>query len=258
MAINPLPSSMEHSNDEEYIDIEVNSCSYFSSCPNSSSPQNREFEFQMASITNYNKESTTSPADELFYRGRLLPLHQKILQTELFEDLEDSFCINFLITPIGSPSQTCNVSFELNPNDHKISPKKLWTKFIKHSLINQKFKSSREFLKSLFSKSYGNCCSSKDMKVSKKKTPLKNTTRNNIELSLSSIKWQPKSRNGSSRSFSSTNSSSTGDSFSSSNWSFNSNNEFNFLKRSSSDIEGSIEAAVAHCKKSQELHWLRK
>ncbi|MCD9640491.1 hypothetical protein HAX54_025830 [Datura stramonium] len=260
MARNPLPSSMDHSDDEDYIDIEVSSCSYFSSCP-----RNREFEFQMASITN-NK----SPADELFYRGKLLPLHQ----TESFqeEDLEDSFSINLMITPIGS----CRVSFELNPNDHFIeltpsssivnqnSPKKLWSKLIKHSLLSQKFKASRAFLKSLFSKS--SCCSSKDMKVFKKTTPLRNSTNKNIgslssrSFSAAEIKsWHSPIKYFSS---SSTNSSSTTDgSFSSSECnSFNSNNgfyELNFLKRSTStftsEIEGSIEAAIAYCKKSQDL-----
>ncbi|MCD9640492.1 hypothetical protein HAX54_025831 [Datura stramonium] len=267
MARNPLPSTMDHSDDEDYIDIEVSSCSYFSSCP-----QNREFEFQMASITN-NK----SPADELFHRGKLLPLHQ----TESFqeEDLEDSFSINLMITPVGS----CRVSFELNPNDHFFeltpsssivnhnSPKKLWSKLIKHSLVSHKFKASRAFLKSLLSKSSctnGNSCSSKDMKVSKKKKPLENTSNGtscaikNIEglssrsFSAAEIKWHYPTKCLSS---SLTNSSSNGGSFSSSNRSFNSNDgfyELNFLKRSSSftsGIEGSIEAAVAHCKKSQDF-----
>ncbi|TKY62222.1 membrane-associated kinase regulator 4 [Spatholobus suberectus] len=49
--------------DEDYIDIEL------SSSPNIFPPQNREFEFQNK------RESTTSPADELFYKGKLLPLH---------------------------------------------------------------------------------------------------------------------------------------------------------------------------------------
>jgi len=187
---------MNHSNDEEYIEIEVNSYYYFSSSSsNSSSSQ----------ITKNN--------------------------SQFFEDLEDSFCINLLITPISSPSQTSMVSFELNPNDHKIiSPKKLWSKFmIKPSLINQKFKASRAFLKSLFSKSSctnSNCCSSKDMKISKKKTS------NNEGLSS---RWQYSSING--ESFSS----------STSNSSFNSINGFT--------SEDSIEAAVAHCKKSQQCGW---
>lgn len=231
------------SNDDDYIDIEVSSCSYFSLCPNSST-QNKEIEFQMASITNYKKESTTSPANELFSKGRV----QKILQTEVFEE-EDYFSINFLITPIGSPSQSCMVSFEPNPKDHKISSKKLWYKMIKHSLIIQKFKASRAFLKSLFTKSSCtnyNCCCTNNMKVSKKKTPFKNTTRNNIG-SLSSIKWQPKSSNGGSSSFSSTNSSSTFDSFSSSH---SCSLYSNFLKKSN-NFTSDIDAAIAHCKKSQ-------
>ncbi|XP_055806847.1 probable membrane-associated kinase regulator 3 [Solanum dulcamara] len=250
MAINPLPSSMYHLHDEEYIDIEVSSYYYFSSstCPNSSSPQNSEFEFQ---ITNYNKESTTFPADELFYRGKLLPLHQKILQTKPFEGLEDSFCINFLITPIVSPTQTCNVSFELNPNNHKISPNKLWSNLIKHSLKIQKFKASKAFLKSLFIKSSCtniNICSSKDMKVSKKKTTNNTSCAINKNEGLSS-RWHSSTKCLFS---SSTNSSTNGGSFSSSssNSSFNSNNGF-----TSEIVEGSIEAAVAHCKKSQEFGW---
>ncbi|WMV52068.1 hypothetical protein MTR67_045456 [Solanum verrucosum] len=189
---------MDHLDDEEYIDIEVSSYYYFSS----SSPQNKEFEFQ---ITNYNKE----------------------------EDLEDSFCINLFITPISSPSQTCLVSFELNPNDHNIiSPKKLWSKLmIEPSLIIKKFKASRAFLKSLFSIS--SCTNDKDIKVSKKKTSNRTSRWHSSTKCLSS---------------SSTNSSTNGDSFSTpSNSSFNSNNTF-----TSEIVEDSIEAAIAHCKKSQQ------
>ncbi|XP_059298244.1 probable membrane-associated kinase regulator 4 [Lycium ferocissimum] len=291
MANNFLPVYKDHLDEEDYIDIEVSPCSYFFSCPKSS-PQNREFEFKMASNTN-DKKSTTSPADELFYKGRLLPLHQKFLQTEPFQqDLEEeTFCINFLITPIGScnvsPAHSCSVSFELNhPNGHFFewtstefttssssmdnhnSPnKKVWSKklnLIKYSLISQKLKASRAYLKSLFTKSScssGNSCSRNDMKLSKKKTPFKNTyigTRLNpiIEradgtrsFSAAETKWNSPRKCLSS---SSTNSSSTGGSFSSSNSSFNSNNDFYELNFTS-EIEGSIEAAVAHCKKSQKL-----
>ncbi|KAF3638977.1 hypothetical protein FXO38_22932 [Capsicum annuum] len=279
MANNPLPLLMDYSDEEDYIDIEVlSSCSYFSSCPNSS-PLNREFEFQMASITN-NKESTIAPADELFYRGKLLPLHQKSqriapFEEDLEEGEEESFCINFLIAPISSASQSCRVSFEFNPNDlffersrteltissHNKSPNKLWSKLINQSLINQKFKASKAFLKSLFSKS--SCCS-EELKVSKKTTPFRNTAKNIEGLSSRSFsaaetKWHPPIKGLSSSSTNS--SSSTGGSFSSSSCSFNSNNgfyELNFLKRSNSftsGFEGSIEAAVAHCKKSLECGW---
>nr|GMC82261.1 probable membrane-associated kinase regulator 4 [Ipomoea batatas] len=50
--------------DDEYIDIEVNSFS----------PQSTDFEFQMPSSLNDNKELTMLPADDLFYKGKLLPL----------------------------------------------------------------------------------------------------------------------------------------------------------------------------------------
>ncbi|KAJ8570803.1 hypothetical protein K7X08_037775 [Anisodus acutangulus] len=267
---------MDHLDEEDYIDIEVSSCSYFS-------PQTREFEFKMASITN-DKKTTTSHADEIFYRGRLLPLHQKLVQTDPFEE-EESFCIDFLIS---TPSHSCRVSFEINPNDHLFewsstelstttsssidnSAKKVWSKklnLITHSLITQKFTASRAFLKSLFSKSsssYGNSCSSKNLKLSKKNFPLKNSTTNGSSSRLASItknidradhsksfsadeiKW-----NSPTKCLSSTNSSSNGGSFSSSNYSFNSNNGFYELNFTS-ELEGSIEGAVAYCKKSQEL-----
>ncbi|KAH0995638.1 hypothetical protein GBA52_019502 [Prunus armeniaca] len=74
--------------DEDYIDMEVSSSSNFFCYSIGSPPQTREFEFQMSSISQ-DKETTTSPADELFYKGKLLPLHlpprlqmvQKILQS---------------------------------------------------------------------------------------------------------------------------------------------------------------------------------
>ncbi|OIT39377.1 PREDICTED: probable membrane-associated kinase regulator 4 [Nicotiana attenuata] len=278
---NSPPSSKNQLDEEDYIDIEVNSYySYISSPSTISSPQNREFEFQMASITN-DKKTTTSPADELFFKGKLLPLHQKILPTySIEEDEEESFCMNFFITSnSNSPTRPCNistseycrVSFELNPNestssidDNNSSPKKLWSKklkLFKSSLVNQKIKASREFLKSLFTK------------YSCKKTPLKNNGMCGASPTLSSIiknidradednnvnnyirsfstaaeiKW-----NSPTKSLSSSCGGST--SFSSSNCSFNSNNGFydlSLLKRSNSFTSemSSIEAAIAHCKK---------
>lgn len=58
--------------DEDYIDMEISSFSKFFSL--SSPPQTREFEFQMSS-SSVEREPTNSPADELFYKGKLLPLH---------------------------------------------------------------------------------------------------------------------------------------------------------------------------------------
>ncbi|KAK4731064.1 hypothetical protein R3W88_024052 [Solanum pinnatisectum] len=116
----PPPSSkIKNSNEEQeedYIDMEVTSSS---SC---SSPQiSREFEFQMASISINDKEAatTTSPADELFYRGKLLPLHlpprlemvQKLLKNSKIEsfqqqqDDDERFSIS-----TRTPFDSCNIS----------------------------------------------------------------------------------------------------------------------------------------------------
>nr|GMD62691.1 probable membrane-associated kinase regulator 4 [Ipomoea batatas] len=265
----------------------------------SSSPQIREFEFQMASIS-VEKGPSTSPADELFYRGKLLPLHlpprlqmvQKLLQntpTTIEEEEEESFCgMPFISTATSStdtstpmescnisPSESCRVSCELNPDDCYFEwssefstfinshPKKSWAKklkLVKQSLISQKLKASKAYLKGLFTKSgcsdescakAANCCNhpesdqqqglngqdfsinNKYMKVGMRpslpyigKCPhptiasvIKNGERDGVEDTLSNP------------------------------------------RRSSSDtseIEGSIQAAIAHCKKSQELSSSRK
>ncbi|XP_009776902.1 probable membrane-associated kinase regulator 4 [Nicotiana sylvestris] len=100
MATNPpqfSSSKIKNVDEEDYIDMEVSSCT-------SSSPQSRDFEFQMSSISIDKEITTTSPADELFYRGKLLPLHlpprlemvQKLLHTsnlETFQE-EERFSIN--------------------------------------------------------------------------------------------------------------------------------------------------------------------
>ncbi|XP_060206193.1 probable membrane-associated kinase regulator 4 [Lycium barbarum] len=90
-----LIKNSSNEEEEDYIDMEVTSSS--SSSSSSSSPQiSREFEFQMSSVSINDKDTTTtttSPADELFYRGKLLPLHlpprlemvQKLLQTSKIE-----------------------------------------------------------------------------------------------------------------------------------------------------------------------------
>ncbi|GKV28539.1 hypothetical protein SLEP1_g37576 [Rubroshorea leprosula] len=170
MAVN-LPS-YDHA-DEDYIDMEI------SSFPNSfchsvcSPPHTREFEFQMSS-SSMEREPTTSPADELFYKGKLLPLHlpprlqmfEKLLENSnsIYEDNKDNFD-EFYSTPLAttlttptttstpfescniSPSESCQVSRELNPEEYFFEypsdesgfigehPKKSWTKKLK--LIRQ-------------------------------------------------------------------------------------------------------------------------
>ncbi|XP_010326048.2 probable membrane-associated kinase regulator 4 [Solanum lycopersicum] len=116
---NEEQQEQEQEEEEDYIDMEVTS----SSC--CSSPQiSREFEFQMASISINDKEAAatttlTSPADELFYRGKLLPLHlpprlemvQKLLKNSKIESFqqqqEDDERFSISTT---TPFDSCNIS----------------------------------------------------------------------------------------------------------------------------------------------------
>lgn len=332
----------------------------------SSPPQTREFEFQMSSsVSDNDTELTTSPADVLFYKGKLLPLHlpprlqmvQKILQTasnntinkpeQGFEAayINPSFITAASTTPSTntststplescniSPSESCRVSCELNPDeyfsewanemsvfigDHHHTKKSWSTKLkqIKQSSLGQKIKQSRAYLKSLFSKSAcnsdGSCakpacnnviveeervssrgkdCLNKYVNGVAKRNPFGRITTNGGRYQISpssttttlmkSIEndqmgdiYQVEGGllNSQRRSFSgviqrhystTTSTSSSGSSSSSSSFSFSSNGSYNdsqFLKRSSSansELESSIEGAIAHCKQSHQL--LRK
>ncbi|OVA18242.1 hypothetical protein BVC80_1835g674 [Macleaya cordata] len=184
-------SSCDHA-DEDYIDMEVSSSSTLF-CYSISSPQQpREFEFQMFSPS-LEREPTISPADELFYKGKLLPLHlpprlqmvQKLLQSSntSHENKAETFEQNYTnttptpttstsSTPFEScnvsPSHSCPVSRELNPTEYFFEcptevlgfiddhPKKSWSKklkLIKQSSLGMKLKASGAYVKSLFSKS---------------------------------------------------------------------------------------------------------
>lgn len=324
-------ASSNHHADEDYIDMEVSfsSSSNFLCYSISSPPHNREFEFQMCSVSKDKDATTTSPADELFYKGKLLPLHlpprllmvQSLLQNSKTEDesLEENFSIPFIntssaantntSTPLEScnvsPSESCRVSSELNPDEYFFEwsnemsgfinddqSKKSWTrklKQIKKSSLGQKLKASRAYLMSLFSKSTfsdefcakaacnveaeniskGSDCLNKYMKLANK-SPFgkidnggyKSIKKEMIEDAANSHR---KSFSGAiqrhspmkcSSSSTSTSSSGSFTSSSSSSFSFSSIGFYNLqlLKRSSSansDIESSIEGAIAHCKQSQ-------
>ncbi|KAF8397567.1 hypothetical protein HHK36_016487 [Tetracentron sinense] len=181
MAINS--SSYEHG-DEDYIDIEIR--------PHSNSPPHpSEFEFKMSS-SSLGRETTTSSADELFYKGKLLPLHlpprlqmvQKLLhnsnttrenKTEAFKKHHSTpfTTTKPSTTTTSTPYESCNISTsdscgvsgELNPDEYFLDcstevscfisehPKKSWSKKLKQSSLGLKLKASRAYLKSLFSKS---------------------------------------------------------------------------------------------------------
>ncbi|KAI3793668.1 hypothetical protein L1987_36288 [Smallanthus sonchifolius] len=315
MAANLLSCTYE---DEEFIDMEVVSSSSHSNSPSKS----REFEFQMA---NNSIVHSNSPADELFYKGRLLPLHlpprvqmvKSLLQNAKFkqdEEQQEEF-ITFSTPMVQScnisPSESCRVSTELNPDEYFFErsteltgfigdhPKKYcgpWTKklrLIKHCSITQKLKASRSYLKSLFNKSGcgsdGYPCAKQEieqdcdqnfwqkyLKMCKKsgfgqiqtgKYPtlanvLKGIEEHGNEDVFDSNCNHRKSFSGAIKrkcSPSSTSTSSSSSASGSSSSSFNYSNgiyELQLLKRNSSadsELEGSIEAAIDHCKKSQQL-----
>ncbi|POO02445.1 putative membrane-associated kinase regulator [Trema orientale] len=330
-----------HLIDEDYIDMEISSSpssSSFFRYSVSSPPQSKEFEFQMSSVFDQERETTTYfPADELFYKGKLLPLHlpprlqmvQKILQSSKTttstdgseEAFEENFTIPFIATsstapctntntPLEScnisPSESCRVSCELNPDEYlsewatEVSvfigggrPKiKSWSWKLKQSSLGRKLKASRAYLKSLFNKpanSEGSCAKatcnikaelmnasgSKDKDYLDKsiKNAAKNGRYQQISSLMKSIENEIMAEAGVSnshrKSFSgviqrhsgtkslSTSTSSSGSSSSSSSFSLSSNGCYDLqsLKRSSSansELESSIEGAIAHCKQSSQ------
>ncbi|XP_023528871.1 probable membrane-associated kinase regulator 4 [Cucurbita pepo subsp. pepo] len=168
---------------EDYIEMDISSSSNFRYSLNSP-PQPREFEFQMNAVS-LGRETAISPADELFYKGKLLPLHlppriqmvQKLIQNsnahhETEPCFEENFQISFISTSSVSstnasiytphksfnfsPAESCRFSFELKPVDH-------WTnaemgscqelKQNRQSSLFRTLKASRAYIRSLFNKS---------------------------------------------------------------------------------------------------------
>ncbi|KAK8563648.1 hypothetical protein V6N13_006114 [Hibiscus sabdariffa] len=298
-------ASFNNEEDEEYIDMEVSSSSSKFLCYSiSSPPQSREFEFQLCAVDCNGEITSTSPADELFYKGKLLPLHlpprlqmvQKLLQSPSNGDVHAAGSINESV-PLES---SCRMSSELNPDDYFFEwstemngftgngSNKSWSKKLKQmkqSSITQKLKVSSEYLKSLFSKSAcsdescakaaacnagaenGSKTNNRYMRMAKR-----NSFRNidKVRYKISSIDRETEifeadshrrsfsgviqrhSATKSSSSYSSTSSSASASfSFSSSGFC-----DLQLLKRinsANSEIECSIEGAIAHCKQSQKL-----
>lgn len=304
--------------EEDYIDMEVSSNSNIFSHFKNSPCQTREFEFQMFP-NSIDKDTTTSPADELFHNGKLLPLHLPFGTTQMVEKLlqnpnkipvhgtrkndvfDESFSTPLFTTTTNTPTsnntpfescnispvESCQVSRELNPDEYMFennvfpvdddeNRKSSWTrklKQIKNSSLGSKLKSSRTYLKSFFSKS--GCSNEYSAAASRniekgplpivkeaKKEPFGQIHRGNANskgvkkenhLHRRSFSGAIK-RFSTAKSSSSSFSSSTSGSLSAS--SSNNSNEFqemHFFKRSTnsySDIENSIQAAIAHCKNS--------
>ncbi|XP_039036082.1 probable membrane-associated kinase regulator 4, partial [Hibiscus syriacus] len=167
--------------EDEYIDMEITSFSNFLSNPRNS----REFEFQMSSLS-MERQPTTSLHDQLFYKGKLLPL----LENQGFESVhscENGVFEEFYGTPLAtatvttptttstpfescniSPRESCLVSRELNSLEYSLlfeysneidvgryvceieNPKKPWTKKLK---LSSRLKTSKSYLNVFLGKS---------------------------------------------------------------------------------------------------------
>lgn len=173
--------------EEDYIEMEVSSHSdRFVSVMNPTTHP-LDFEFQMYS-SSLKKDTTISPADELFYKGKLLPLHlpprlqmvEKLLQNsksydaDTFEELFSTPLANNTPTnspPLKpnniSPSISWHFSRDRNPQEHfdelstemsgfvRTKTRKSWTrklKLVKQASLSSKLKFSRAYFKSLFAK----------------------------------------------------------------------------------------------------------
>ncbi|KAL0720912.1 hypothetical protein Bca4012_035511 [Brassica carinata] len=270
--------------DDDYIDMEVNlssssssSSRFISFAVNSSPPHSsREFEFQMCSSAVASGESATSPADELFYKGQLLPLHlpprlqmvQKLLASS---SSSSAAAISTPISPRAAASSPRRFSSSEIQEEHcyiEISTELkrfIESKKIKQSSIRQKLKASRAYIRSLFSRP--GCSDSSEIHPKFKSETLKNSKKKNPSESLSSKNpplihrrsfsgvMQRHSQQKCSSSASASSSSSSASSLSSS-FSFGSNGSLDLqtLMRSSNassaEIDNSIEGAIEHCKQS--------
>ncbi|XP_042419847.1 probable membrane-associated kinase regulator 4 [Zingiber officinale] len=232
--------------EEGYIDMEFKSSSLI------------EFQFQMNS--NLHKPS---PADELFYKGKLLPLrliHDQIEEKKATRTPRASAGSTPYMSCNASPAAAaaaCFVGGEIGLEDfffHDCRQEELIRPQSKRSW-SQKLKSIKEaaalvskaYLKSLLHKSW----LSKVKEGSKRKGKATEIQKQDHRRSFSSSSiWQSPSKSWSS---SSRNWSESSSSFSSVNSAV--------LKRSSSvnsDAETSIKGAIAHCKKSQQKDSSRK
>ncbi|ESW16481.1 hypothetical protein PHAVU_007G160200 [Phaseolus vulgaris] len=185
--------------DDDYIDMELCSSPNFFSYSLSSPPSNREFEFQMSE-----KESSTSPADDLFYKGKLLPLHlpprlqmvQKLIENSNanFEYVKTASSLEHRTFPFTesniSPSESHLVGSDVIPTEYPLGlfsdmnnliddlPKKSWPKKLmqmKQFLLGKRLKASRAYLKTLFNKSgcSDKFCASAASNMGAEKTPFK-------------------------------------------------------------------------------------
>ncbi|XP_064986140.1 probable membrane-associated kinase regulator 4 [Musa acuminata AAA Group] len=246
--------------EEEYFDMDFSCAASLCSSP----PHSTEFEFQMSGEPP-ESQTMASPADDLFYKGRLLPLHlpPRLQMVEQLLHASDHIEKSAVVTCESGELHEC--SDELI----RSHPKKAWTrklKLMKGATLGLSLKASKGYLKSLFSKP--DCPSEKAAKknpfgrvrigssVKNKEEKMTEEENSDERRSFSGANhWQSATKSSVSTSYASSKSSS----FSSVN-----STEFHgqqMLRRSSSansDVESSIQGAIAYCKKSQQEDSARK
>lgn len=216
-------------------------------CYNLPSPAHpmKEFEFQMSS-TNLDTDHIPSPADELFYKGNLLPLHLPP-RLRMVESLLRASSSTTTTTTASTPLQSCNISpatscyFFKEPHARKSWCKKL--KLFEQSssvIISHKLKASKAYLKSLFTKSG---CSDA--------TPAVPMSRIDGEKMVEERRGHRRSFSGAIRWRSSASPCSSSNSSSFSSVSSN-GGLYGHQVMEGSDEEGSIRGAIAHCKKTHQ------
>ncbi|XP_006646461.1 probable membrane-associated kinase regulator 4 [Oryza brachyantha] len=181
--------------EEDYIDMDLSSPAAaqavtarasllcYSTAMAASSQNSREFEFHMSAPVD-KWEPMASPADELFYKGKLLPLHlpPRIQMVEkLLESAAEKGLLSASTAPATpyqscnvSPANSCYVSGELNAEhyfhectsagigaeeEEAACEKKTWSrklKFIRHLNLGLKLKASKAYLKTIFATKGGN------------------------------------------------------------------------------------------------------
>lgn len=255
--------------EEEYIEMDMSSAgtsrssaflcySILSPLPPTSTHSN-EFEFQMSAVP-AEAGAAASPADEIFYQGKLLPLHlpprlqmvEKLLQNSKEQPLEackEDCCSECSAALVMSRPRPKSASWSKKFN------------LIKQLSLSTKLKASRHYLMSLFysrpradepyasEKITENLYASGQSSIRKGKPTEEEVACHRNSFS-GAINWSLVKKNSSLSSSSSSSSSS---------FSATSSNRFSqslLLNRSSSvdsDAESSIQGAITHCKKSQQM-----
>jgi hypothetical protein len=159
--------------EEDYIDMDLSS-----SAAAGPPVAREEFEFMSAPLDRRG-EPLASPADELFYKGNLLPLHLPP-RIQMVEELLDGrgggggTLLGYSTAPAtpyeschASPAQSCFVSGELNVEEYKAGlvdaaatgERKSWARklnFVRQLNLGLKLKASKAYLKTIFAAKSGN------------------------------------------------------------------------------------------------------